>query len=155
MGVVLSGLELSHKIESLRKNKKVVFTNGCFDLLHVGHIRYLKQARELGDLLVVGLNSDQSVKGLKGDERPIQPENERAEILASLECVSFVTIFNDSTPLELIKKVSPHVLAKGGDWSVDKIVGADFVLSKGGEVKSLPYVANHSTTEILSKIQKL
>ncbi|PIT99359.1 MAG: D-glycero-beta-D-manno-heptose 1-phosphate adenylyltransferase [Bdellovibrionales bacterium CG10_big_fil_rev_8_21_14_0_10_45_34] len=130
---------------------KVVFTNGCFDLLHVGHVRYLKQARSLGDILVVGVNTDSSVKRLKGPSRPIQNENDRAEILSSLECVDLVCLFTEETPIELIKKVRPDILVKGGDWAPEKIVGYDFVHSYGGIVKSLSFIDGRSTTRIIEK----
>lgn len=131
---------------------KVVFTNGCFDLLHVGHIRLLKEAKSLGDLLVVGINSDKSVKSLKGHLRPLQSEQDRAEILSALKFVDYVTIFEEETPLELIKAIRPKVLVKGGDWSIDKIVGASFVESYGGIVRSLSFVPGKSTTKIIEKL---
>jgi D-glycero-beta-D-manno-heptose 1-phosphate adenylyltransferase len=134
-----------------RKNKKVVFTNGCFDLLHIGHVRYLREAKGLGDLLIVGLNSDWSVKQLKGESRPVQNENDRAEILSSLEFVDYTFIFNELTPLESIQKIKPQVLVKGGDWKIDQIVGSTFVMANGGEVHSLPFVPGRSTTQIIEK----
>lgn len=133
------------------KNKKIVFTNGCFDLLHVGHTRYLKAARELGDFLFLGLNSDASVSKLKGPQRPLQTEQERAEILLNLRFVDAVSIFNEETPLELIQLVKPHVLVKGGDWDLNKIVGKDFVESLGGKVQTIPYVPGRSTTGLIKK----
>ncbi len=133
------------------KNKKIVFTNGCFDLLHVGHVRYLNEACALGDLLIVGINSDNSVKVLKGPTRPIQNENDRAEILASLKSVQHTILFNEETPLELIRKIKPDILVKGGDWTVDQIVGSDFVLQNGGKVLSLQFVDGKSTTKIIEK----
>lgn len=146
--------EVSQKLESLRKNKRVVFTNGCFDILHVGHLRYLQEAKSLGDFLVIGLNSDRSVRALKGDTRPIQTELDRAEILLGLSCVDAVVIFDEDTPLNLIKKVRPQVLVKGGDWKISQIVGSDFVQQSGGEVKSLPFHEGRSTTSIVEKIIK-
>lgn len=137
------------------RGERVVFTNGCFDILHVGHVRYLQDARALGDCLVVGLNADASVKRLKGPERPVQTESDRAEILASLKCVDLVAIFTEDTPLELIKLVEPDVLVKGGDWPVEKIVGHELVLARGGEVKSLPFHEGRSTTSILERIKRL
>ena len=131
--------------------QKIVFTNGCFDLLHVGHIRYLQEARKLGHVLFVGINSDASVKRLKGPERPIQNENDRAEILTSLHCVTHTVLFIEDTPLELIKLIQPDVLVKGGDWPVDKIVGHEVVLKRGGLVKSLNFVEGRSTTAIIAK----
>lgn len=133
-------------------SQKVVFTNGCFDILHVGHVKYLQEARALGDALIVGLNSDASVKRLKGPSRPIQSQNDRAEILASLECVSAVIIFDEGTPLNLIQNILPNVLVKGGDWAVESIVGYDVVLAKGGEVKSLRFVEGRSSTSVIEKI---
>lgn len=130
---------------------KIVFTNGCFDLLHVGHVRYLQEAKSLGDILIVGLNTDKSVQKLKGPTRPIQNENDRMEILAGLACVDFVTLFDEDTPLELIRFVKPQVLVKGGDWKPEQIVGSDFVLSQGGSVKSLQFVQGKSTTSLVAK----
>jgi rfaE bifunctional protein nucleotidyltransferase chain/domain len=140
---------------SPRRPPRVVFTNGCFDILHVGHARYLRDARVLGDLLVVGLNSDSSVKRLKGEQRPVVSEDERAELLSSLGAVDYVVMFNDDTPLSLIENVAPDVLVKGGDWPPEKIVGSSFVLARGGEVKSLPFHPGKSTTSILERIQNL
>lgn len=131
--------------------KKIVFTNGCFDLLHVGHVRYLQEARSLGDILVVGVNSDESVKILKGPTRPIQNENDRAEILAALGAVDFTVIFQEETPLNLISSVLPHILVKGGDWKIETIVGADVVMQNGGQVMSLQFVDGKSTTKIIEK----
>lgn len=153
MGEVLRPQDLVKRLDPLRGKKRIVFTNGCFDLLHVGHIRYLQQARSLGDILVLGLNTDASVQRLKGPERPLQSEDERAEILAALSCVDYVTLFNEDTPLELIQTVKPDILVKGGDWTVDKIVGADFVLKNGGQVKSLQFVPGRSTTKLIEKMR--
>jgi rfaE bifunctional protein nucleotidyltransferase chain/domain len=141
-------------LERERIRKKVVFTNGCFDLLHVGHIKYLKEAKALGDILVVGLNSDKSVYGLKGDNRPLQKQEDRAEILLALKMVDYVFVFDDTTPINLIRVVHPDILVKGGDWPVDKIVGADFVQSYGGLVKTLQFVEGHSTTAIIEKMSQ-
>jgi rfaE bifunctional protein nucleotidyltransferase chain/domain len=138
-----------------RKDRKVVFTNGCFDLLHVGHVRYLQEAADQGDLLVVGINSDASVKRLKGAERPVQNQEDRGEILAALGCVDYVVLFEEDTPFNLIKAVQPDVLVKGGDWPIEKIVGSDIVLARGGEVKSLQFVNGRSTTGLVEKIRKL
>ncbi len=132
---------------------RFVFTNGCFDLLHVGHVRYLQEARALGDRLVVALNTDRSVRALKGPERPLQHEQDRAEILAALACVDYVTLFDEETPLKVIEQVEPDVLVKGGDWSADKIIGAPFVLGRGGEVHSLKFQPGRSTTAIIDKIK--
>ena len=137
-----------------RNGRQVVFTNGCFDLLHPGHIGSLVQARSLGDALIVGLNSDASVRQLKGAGRPVLPERERAEILAALECVDAVVIFNEPTPREVIARLLPDVLVKGGDWPGDQIVGREEVEAAGGRVVSIPVVPGYSTTEILRKIRE-
>ena len=134
-----------------REGKRIVFTNGCFDILHAGHARYLRQAAALGDVLVVGVNTDASVKRLKGPGRPVQGEADRAYVLASLACVSYVTIFREDTPAVLIGRVVPDVLVKGGDWKGKEIVGADFVRSHGGSVRTLRYLAGRSTTSILRR----
>jgi D-glycero-beta-D-manno-heptose 1-phosphate adenylyltransferase len=154
MGQVFSRPQLADFLNKNRKNKKVVFTNGCFDLLHVGHVRYLQEARALGDMLVVGLNTDKSVSDIKGPDRPVQNEQDRAEIMAALGCVDAVSLFGELTPLELIQVVKPDVLVKGGDWSVDKIVGAPLVTERGGLVKSLPFHAGRSTSTMIQKILK-
>jgi D-glycero-beta-D-manno-heptose 1-phosphate adenylyltransferase len=146
--------KLIPQLDRLRATRCIVFTNGCFDLLHVGHVRYLQQARALGDLLVVAVNSDASVRSLKGPDRPVQSEQDRAEILLGLVCVDFVTIFSENTPEKVIHAVKPNVLVKGGDWPVEKIVGAQFVQSYGGEVRSLSFVPGKSTSSILQKILK-
>ena len=137
-----------------RVGQRVVFTNGCFDLLHPGHIRSLEEARALGDVLIVGLNSDSSVRELKGIGRPVIPENERAEILTALECVDAVVIFAEPTPRETIARLLPDVLVKGGDWGGDEIVGREEVESAGGRVVRIPVVSGYSTTEILRKIRE-
>ena len=137
------------------QNKKIVFTNGCFDILHFGHVTYLAQARALGDFLLVGINTDISIRKIKGEKRPIQCESDRAAILLSLKCVDAVSLFAEPTPLELIHLVKPHILVKGGDWKPSQIVGGDFVTKYGGHVLSLPFVEGHSTTSILEKIMKL
>lgn len=131
---------------------RVVFTNGCFDILHSGHITYLAQARQMGDLLVVGLNSDASVRRLKGQERPVNSQDARALVLAALEIVDYVAIFDEDTPYNLIAKVQPDVLVKGGDYQVDNIVGADIVRARGGKVLTVPLVPGFSTTSIIDKI---
>ncbi|GER93097.1 D-glycero-beta-D-manno-heptose 1-phosphate adenylyltransferase [hot springs metagenome] len=148
MGQILNWDDLKTMIDKLKANgKKIVFTNGCFDIIHIGHIRYLREAKKLGDILIVGLNSDSSVSKIKPG-RPINTERHRAEILSSLEMVDYVTIFNEDTPYELIKHLMPDVLVKGGDWKIEDIVGSDIVT----EVYSLPYVEGISTTEIINKI---
>lgn len=136
-----------------RNGRRVVFTNGCFDLLHPGHVQTLQQARSLGDALVVGINSDASVRQLKGDGRPLIPERERAEILAAMECVDAVVIFDELTPQRIIALLLPDVLVKGGDWPGDQIVGREEVEAAGGRVVSASVVPGYSTTEILKKIR--
>jgi D-beta-D-heptose 7-phosphate kinase/D-beta-D-heptose 1-phosphate adenosyltransferase len=131
----------------------VVFTNGVFDLLHPGHIRYLQDARRLGDALIVGLNSDASVRANKGPERPITPEAERAEILAALECVDAVAIFDEETPADIVKRIQPDVLVKGADWGPDNIVGRDTVEARGGKVVRMELSRGYSTTELIKKIR--
>lgn len=136
------------------QNQKIVFTNGCFDLLHLGHVDYLEKARALGDKMVVGLNTDASVKRLKGEERPLQDELARARIMASLLFVDAVVLFDEQTPYELIKVVQPDILVKGDDYQITNIVGADIVLEKGGEVKTVELVKGYSTSNIVAKIKK-
>ena len=140
------------RAEWRQRGLKVVFTNGCFDLLHQGHIRYLERARTLGDLLVVAINCDESVRRLKGPGRPVVPAAQRAEVLAALEAVDAVLVFDELDPERVIRALRPDVLVKGGDWTVDRIVGAEFVQSRGGAVRSLPYVAGTSTTELIRRI---
>jgi rfaE bifunctional protein nucleotidyltransferase chain/domain len=132
--------------------QRVVFTNGCFDILHLGHVEYLEAASQLGDVLVVGLNSDASVRQLKGPTRPVLPQEARARILAALEFVEAVIIFNEETPEKLIEALRPDVLVKGGDYTEDQIAGASFVRSYGGEVVILPYIPGYSTTSLIQKI---
>lgn len=141
--------------EFLSKNegKRIVFTNGCFDILHRGHVTYLAEARKLGDLLVIGLNSDASVKRLKGPERPINNESDRKFVMSQLKSVDFVEIFTEDTPLNLILTVKPKVLVKGGDWKIEQIVGGKEVQSLGGQVFSLNFVDGYSTTSLIEKIQ--
>lgn len=137
-----------------KDGKKVVFTNGCFDILHRGHAAYLEQAKSLGDFLVVGVNSDESVRKLKGEGRPVNNENDRAYLLEMLKPVDFVIIFNEETPYELIKSINPDFLVKGGDWKEDEIVGSDIVRKNGGKVMSLKFIDNYSTTGIMKKISE-
>jgi D-beta-D-heptose 7-phosphate kinase/D-beta-D-heptose 1-phosphate adenosyltransferase len=147
--------DLQKIIQDLKaKGKRIVFTNGCFDLLHIGHVRYLESAKSLGDILIVGVNSDHSVRSLKGPNRPILPEEERIEVLSSLECVSYVTLFDEPTPLELISSLLPHVLVKGGDWTKEAIVGSEVVEGAGGEVVILPFVEGSSTSQLIETILK-
>ncbi len=134
------------------KGERVVFTNGCFDLLHVGHIRYLQAARRMADLLVVGINSDDSVRRLKGPSRPVQTESDRAAILAALACVDFVVSFDQDTPIELIEALRPDVLVKGADWPMDRIVGRDVVEGSGGSVATIHYVEGISTSGLIERI---
>lgn len=133
--------------------QKIVFTNGCFDVLHFGHVHYLLEARKLGDILVIGLNSDDSVRRLKGPSRPINSEKERAFVLAALACVDYVTLFEEDTPEELIKVVKPDVLVKGGDYALDQIVGADFVKANGGTNTTIPFVEGFSSTQIIEQLK--
>lgn len=134
------------------QGKKVVFTNGCFDILHAGHVDYLLKARAFGDILVVGMNSDQSIRRIKGENRPIVPENQRAFLVASLKAVDYVTLFDEDTPGELIDALIPDVLVKGADWSIENIVGRDVVENNGGEVKTVEFVNDQSTSKIISAI---
>ena len=136
------------------KNQKIVFTNGCFDLLHLGHIDYLAKAKDLGDKLIIGVNTDDSVRRLKGVYRPLQDENSRLHILAALEFVDAVILFNEDTPYELIKKIQPDVLVKGADYKIEDIVGYDIVTSRGGSVKKIEYLEGYSTTSIEQRILK-
>jgi rfaE bifunctional protein nucleotidyltransferase chain/domain len=153
MDKILDRKTLKERLDALRKEgKKIAFTNGCFDILHVGHVRYLKEARKKADILVLALNSDSSVRAIKGDKRPLVPEEERAEVLAGLECIDFVTIFSESTPLELICYLRPDALIKGGDWPEDKVVGRDEIKQWGGNVTLIPEVIGKSTTNIVDKI---
>ncbi|MGY8780561.1 MAG: D-glycero-beta-D-manno-heptose 1-phosphate adenylyltransferase [Fidelibacterota bacterium] len=142
-------------IEQLKADgKRVVFTNGCFDIIHMGHTTYLKAARNLGDFLIIGLNSDKSAKQLKGPERPINPEKKRGEALLALDYVDAVVIFSEETPLKLISKLRPHVLVKGGDYNKNEIAGKEEVEASGGQVIVLPFLAGYSTTKILEKMRK-
>ena len=152
MGQVVLLKNLASALSEIRQGQKVVFTNGCFDILHIGHIKYLQEARSQGDLLVVGIDTDASVRGLKGPTRPIQNEKDRSEILAALSCVDYVCLFDEGDPRPLIKEVRPDVLVKGGDWEIDQILGSEFVMSYGGEVKSLQFIKGRSTTNIVDRI---
>ncbi len=156
MTKVLDIDELVRRREELRRRGlTVVFTNGCFDLLHPGHVRYLAEARALGDILIVALNSDRTVRILKGAGRPILNEGERAQVVSALNAVDYVIFFDQETPRELISRLLPDVLVKGGDWPVDEIVGREEVESAGGRVLSLPYVEGSSTTDIIERIKGL
>lgn len=138
-----------------KKGKTVVFTNGCFDIIHAGHVRYLNKAKSLGDILVIGLNSDSSVRKIKGEKRPIVPQTERAEVLSGLEAVDYVVLFNEPTPIKLIKTVLPDILVKGADWASHEIVGADVIKAAGGKIKRVKLVKGRSTTNIIKRILEL
>jgi len=147
--------ELKKIVTALKKKgKKIIFTNGCFDLLHYGHVKYLQAAKRFGDYLVVGLNSDRSVKRIKGSTRPIMSQADRAKILAALACTDFIVIFNEPNPLRLIKMLKPDILVKGGDWNKEDIIGRDFVESINGKVKVVPFVKNYSTSSIMKLIRR-
>ena len=135
------------------KNKKIVFTNGCFDILHLGHVEYLNEAKSQGDVLIVAINSDASVRELKGPDRPINNEADRGNMLLNLKAVDCVQVFTEQTPLEIIKLIKPNILVKGGDWRPDQIVGSDFVLSLGGTVKSLMFKNGYSTSNLIKAVQ--
>ena len=152
---IKSSKKLARTLAALkRKGKRIVFTNGCFDILHVGHTRYLKEAKKRGDVLILGLNSDESVRSLKGETRPLIPESERADVVAALESVDYVTIFNETTPLELIEYLKPDILVKGGDWKEEQVVGRQSVEKWGGSVIIIPEITGSSTTNIIEKIKK-
>jgi len=153
--MVLDISQLSSIVNSLKQaGKRIVFTNGCFDIIHVGHVRYLKEARSLGDVLVVGLNSDESVRAIKGMNRPIVPQGERAEVLSSLRDVDYVVIFNEPDPYNTIAALRPDILVKGGDWSIENIIGRDIVESYGGKVCTIPFIEGASSTNIIESIIK-
>ncbi len=153
MNNILSRASMKFMREKFKEeNKKVVFTNGVFDLIHSGHIDYLIKAKALGDILIVGLNSDSSVKRIKGEKRPLINQSDRAFVLSNLKPVDYVVLFEEDTPLEIIKAIIPDVLVKGADWSLDKIVGSDVVLNNGGEVKNISFVNDQSTSRIVDLI---
>jgi len=155
MKKILNRQDLKKELDKLRaQGKKIAFTNGCFDILHVGHVRYLRDAGKTADILVLALNSDSSVRAIKGKKRPIVPEEERAEVLASLEFIDYITIFSEQTPLDLINYLKPDILIKGGDWPEEKVVGRDEVKKWGGRVIIIPEIAGKSTTNIVEKIKK-
>jgi D-beta-D-heptose 7-phosphate kinase/D-beta-D-heptose 1-phosphate adenosyltransferase len=151
---ILALAALRRRVASLRRaRRRIVFTNGVFDLLHPGHVRYLRAAKRLGDVLIVGINSDRSARRLdKGPGRPVVTQRDRGEVLAALEMVDYVTVFSQDTPYELIRAIQPDVLVKGGDWPIERIVGADLVLARGGRVKSLPFARGYSTTRLISRL---
>lgn len=156
MEKVLSLKRLILELAPLRKKKKkVVFTNGCFDIIHAGHVRYLKKARSLGDVLVVGLNSDSSIGKIKGPTRPIVPEKERAEVLSAIMAVDYVVLFNEPSPIKLIEAIKPDVLVKGSDWAAHEIVGGDTVKAYGGKIARVRLVKGRSTTNIIKRILEL
>ena len=157
---MMNGIKTLEEIVEIRKqfraeNKKVVFTNGVFDILHSGHVDYLAKSKALGDILIVGLNSDKSVKNIKGDKRPIISQENRTIILASLKPVDFVVLFDEDTPAKLIEAIIPDILVKGADWATDKIVGRETVIKNGGEVKNIKFVNEQSTSKIIQKILNL
>ncbi|MCC6545032.1 MAG: D-glycero-beta-D-manno-heptose 1-phosphate adenylyltransferase [Nitrospirae bacterium] len=151
--MILNISELSSRVKSLKQaGKRIVFTNGCFDIIHVGHVRYLKEARGLGDVLVVGLNSDESVRSIKGNNRPIVPQGERAEVLSSLRAVDFVVVFDEPDPYNVIAELKPDILVKGGDWRIEDIIGRDVVESCGGKVCTIPFIEGASSSRIIEDI---
>jgi len=153
MNKIYNRNDLADILKQLKDQKKqIVFTNGCFDILHTGHVRYLNAAREQGDILVVGLNSDISVKTIKGPKRPIVNQADRAEVLSGLECVNYISIFDEPDPLNLISVLIPDILVKGADWEEDEIIGGDFVKSNGGKIIRVDVVPGISTTKIITKI---
>lgn len=148
--------ELKDIVVKLKKlNKRIITTNGVFDILHIGHIRYLQKAKKLGDVLIVAVNSDVSVKKIKGPKRPLNDENDRAEALAALQCVDFVAIFNEENPIKFLEEIKPNVHVKGGDYKLDKIIEKDAVEKNGGEVKLIPEVKGYSTTRFIDKVLKI
>jgi rfaE bifunctional protein nucleotidyltransferase chain/domain len=148
-------LKLKKIVNTLRsRGKRIVFTNGCFDILHYGHVKYLEEAKKKGDILIVAINSDSSVRKIKGKKRPIIPEKERMRVVSALESVDYVTSFNQPTPVKLIKLLRPDVLVKGSDWKTENIVGRDFVESYRGKVKTVPYVGRLSSSDLIKKIAK-
>ncbi|MFZ1281537.1 MAG: D-glycero-beta-D-manno-heptose 1-phosphate adenylyltransferase [Ignavibacteriaceae bacterium] len=155
MSNIKSNKEIKEIREQLKKqNKKVVFTNGCFDLIHSGHVDYLVKAKEMGDVLILALNTDESIKRIKGDKRPILKQDERAFIVSNLKPVDYVTFFNEDTPAEIISELIPDILVKGADWSIDKIIGREIVEANGGEVKTIKFVNDQSTSNIIKIIKE-
>lgn len=149
---IITKSQFKNLLKKSEKRPVIVFTNGCFDILHYGHIRYLRAAKAKGDLLIVGVNSDISVRKIKGKNRPINPLRERVEVLAALEMIDYIVTFSEPTPFRLIKALRPDILVKGGDWKKSQIVGADIVLANKGRVLSIPYVKNRSTTNTIKKL---
>lgn len=153
--VINNLIELETIVGQIRgENQRIVFTNGCFDILHAGHVDYLEKAAKLGDVLILGINDDDSVKRLKGESRPIHSLSNRIKVMSALEAIDFVVAFSEDTPIELIKLINPDTLVKGGDYTIDNIVGAKHVLEQGGEVKTIDFVINTSTTKIIKTVQK-
>ncbi|MDO8525338.1 MAG: D-glycero-beta-D-manno-heptose 1-phosphate adenylyltransferase [Candidatus Omnitrophota bacterium] len=153
-GKIKSLPALARIVAGLKKRgRRIVFTNGCFDILHVGHVDYLRRARKMGDVLIIGLNSDSSVRRLKGASRPINKERDRATIISALWFVDYVTIFNEDTPEALVRKIKPDIMVKGSDWKGKCVAGADFVKSRGGRVRMVPLVKGHSTTSTIKKLK--
>lgn len=153
--VINNLIELETIVGQIRgENQRIVFTNGCFDILHAGHVDYLEKAAKLGDVLILGINDDDSVKRLKGESRPIHSLSNRIKVMSALEAIDFVVAFSEDTPIELIKLINPDTLVKGGDYTIDNIVGAKHVLEQGGEVKTIDFVINTSTTNIIKTVQK-
>jgi rfaE bifunctional protein nucleotidyltransferase chain/domain len=140
-------------VQARRDGKAIVFTNGCFDLLHRGHVHVLREAKALGDILIVAINSDRSVKEIKGPKRPVLPESDRAELVAAMEMVDYVALFDEPDPYKMIAAIRPNVLVKGGDWGAEEVVGADIVQRDGGKVAVIPYLKGFSTTEIIERIR--
>lgn len=156
LGRVVTQDELISRVaDAKRIGRRIVFTNGCYDLLHPGHVRLLEKARGLGDILILALNSDRSVRENKGPNRPVVPENERAEVAASLDAVDYVVLFDEPTPREIISQVLPHVLVKGGDWGPNEIIGREETEAAGGRVVSIPFEPGYSTSAIIERIQKI
>lgn len=152
--MILENEQIEKEIARLKSDqKKIVFTNGCFDILHSGHVFYLQEAKKLGDILILGLNSDASVRRLKGEKRPINSELDRAIVISALKCIDYVVIFEEDTPLELIERIIPDVLVKGGDYDKNKVVGKEIVENNGGEVIIIPFVDGKSTTNIINKMR--
>lgn len=153
---LLTNSEIAGEASRLKKaGKRIVFTNGCFDILHAGHVRYLTAARAEGDILVVGLNSDKSIRLIKGEKRPVVSQMQRAEVLSGLSCVDFVVLFDEPDPLNLIKNIRPDILVKGGDWAEEDIIGADFVRAEGGKIARVPVVQGISTSSIIKRILEI
>ncbi|MBI2651242.1 D-glycero-beta-D-manno-heptose 1-phosphate adenylyltransferase [Candidatus Woesearchaeota archaeon] len=153
---ILTKEALKKTVENLKKqNKKIVTTNGVFDILHIGHIRYLQEAKKLGDVLIVAVNSDSSVKKIKGPKRPLNNENDRAEALASLECIDYATIFSEDNPIKILEIIKPNIHAKGSDYNISQIIEKDAVEKNKGKIALIPLVKGHSTTQLINKIRRL